>query len=201
MSEGLSTPPSRVNQRAAFFEWRDVSEYVPQAIKCATRILLKSKKFKRGGRNDWATYGVKPGKDPDEVEKENQVVGVLGEIGFAIAADRLTEINGAWWKRRCSGRSDGGVDFSPMIDVKGNKYWHDPYLRVSPAQLEKWPDVRWYCLVAVDLDRERTRVIGWASRAQVEAAPLEDLGSKYPCHVLRSDELRNKLKPRRGAGK
>ena len=93
---------------------------------------------------------------------------------------------------RKHGFGDGGQDF-PLVDVKTTAYWNEPWLRVPPNEPMR---ALFYALVATDIDRRICRYVGHATRAEVEAAPLKDLG-KGIARVL--ERLDPELPPIQGA--
>ena len=70
-------------------------------------------------------------------------------------------------------------------DVKTSTYWSSPHLRENPERVGKCDG---YILVAIDLKRKRGRMVGWATKAEVLAAPTRDYGYG-PRHSLLPDDL------------
>ena len=64
---------------------------------------------------------------------------------------------------------DGGTDF-PGTDVKGVRFWQDPWLK-HPAS--KPLRAFRYVVIALDMERKRGRYVGEASREELRAAPLK----------------------------
>jgi hypothetical protein len=96
---------------------------------------------------------------------DSHFLGLLAEQIYATATNQTVNlellING-----------DCGVDF-PGIDVKGCKYWDDPWLK-HPVSREL--PVNKYVLVGLDLNNQRGYVAGWASKADIESAEIVDWG-------------------------
>lgn len=71
---------------------------------------------------------------------------------------------------------DGGYDFvvnGNKINVKTTIYWHDPHLKemINPKW---WAD--YYFLVALDTQRKRGRLCGWASQEELYNGYRQDYG-------------------------
>jgi hypothetical protein len=69
--------------------------------------------------------------------------------------------------------------------VKATKYWRNPYLLWTEGQPLKASS---YVLVAIDVEKRRGRVVGYASRSMVASARLKDFGHG-PRRMLYSGEL------------
>lgn len=105
---------------------------------------------------------------------------LLGAIGEALYAAH----SGLAMSTRLVIR-DGGTDFPDGTDVKTTSHFHAPRLlrlATDPLKAER------YVLVAVDLEKRRARLVGLATRAMLEAAPLLEYGYG-PTRTLRESEL------------
>ena len=71
---------------------------------------------------------------------------------------------------------DGGYDFivnNKKINVKTTIYWHDPHLK-EMTDPKWWAD--YYFLVALDTQRKKGRLCGWASQKELQNATVKDYG-------------------------
>src|SRR5665213_993633 len=130
-------------------EWTDLNPFWDISRRCAEERYKQKNDFK--STRNW-------NKDP-------HFVGLLSEhvygkmIGQEPNLDLLIQ-------------GDSGFDF-PGVDVKGCTYVNDPYLKWIPSA----PLVAdTYVLVVIDLNKRRGMVKGYATRAEVAAAPLIDWG-------------------------
>ena len=108
------------------------------------------------------------------------LIGNAGEWGFEAVSGIP--------RHRAFG--DGGRDFAD-IDAKGCGQFDTPRLR--------WPlsdrlVASYFALVAVDERRHLTRYDGWATRAEMSAAPLIDLGYG-PSYTLTPEQLHRAFPP------
>jgi hypothetical protein len=102
-------------------------------------------------------------------------IGNCGEAVFALVR--------GWpepdFLKKATGKTDGGEDF-PGLDIKTTTH--------SPPSLNVWADkrfgsrftraakVRWFVLIEYDDTKRRGRICGYATRAEVFAAPVVSLG-------------------------
>ena len=109
-----------------------------------------------------------------DVEKAD-LLGVAGEFGYSLATNQAQDE---------STLVDLGFDAPDGTNVKAVE---DPAHRlvVTPGKLGK---ATRFALVCVSVAEKAAWVIGTATREQVEAAPLKDLGHG-PRHVIEQDEL------------
>lgn len=96
---------------------------------------------------------------------ESHFVGLLAEQIYALhkglQIDKRLLING-----------DRGIDF-PGVDVKGCRYWRDPWLK---HPVGKKLTVGTYVLVALDLDLRRGYLAGYATSKELLCAPVVNWG-------------------------
>jgi hypothetical protein len=109
--------------------------------------------------------------------KDHNLIGKLGEEYYGALTQQPVN--------RSVSISDGGTDF-PGIDVKASVYWNDPYLKAGGDVTLKAPI---YALVALDMEKRRARLCGYATREMVKAAPTQSFGRGKPCHVLYESQL------------
>lgn len=69
-------------------------------------------------------------------------------------------------------QGDDGFDF-PDTDVKGCKYWNDPWLK---HPINRDLPVGKYVLVGLDVKKQRGYVVGWASKEDISQAEIVDWG-------------------------
>jgi hypothetical protein len=158
--------------------WYDVSEYLARAEAYSDDVERVM------------------GGNPREFTHRPHVPGKLGECAFGMA----TGLEVDWTVRD---RSDGGQDF-PWVEMMGLKLnvrgrWitrkvRAPDLLVMPPKIhpdghQNWSDL--YVLVHLMMVGDRRVqgcVIGWATKLQVQAAPLVDYGHG-PSHTVTVGEM------------
>lgn len=90
---------------------------------------------------------------------------------------------------------DGGIDFvlpnGKTVDVKGVKYWQDPWLKLDIYDLLR-ADI--YVLVGLDLPNRCGYIAGWATREEVLKAKIKDW-SHGPRRSIQYTELHPGLPP------
>jgi hypothetical protein len=124
----------------------------------------------------------RPNAAPMRDDHLEDSVGYLGELvyGRTIGAEPHDPIPGG----------DGGEDY-PGVNVRtrvlrGN---YPPRLYVTHRTIELHPETLAYVLVAIDLDNREAAVLGWATREDVAAAPI-DGEIKMPAHAIKAHHLR-----------
>ena len=96
-------------------------------------------------------------------------LGLVGEAAVSILTGIPINV------MLCS-MGDGCRDFcysGVTIDVKGTLYWTQPHLKQYPNP-KRWCDI--YILVGIDQNRQRARLSGWATAAEVQASTMVDYG-------------------------
>lgn len=96
----------------------------------------------------------------------------LGLIGEAV----VSVLTGIPMNGMLDPMGDGCRDFGwdgYTIDVKGTLYWREPHLKQYPNP-KRWCDI--YMLVGIDQDRQRARLCGWATGAEVQTSEMVDYG-------------------------
>jgi hypothetical protein len=147
--------------------WRDVSRFGPRAEQWAREANRASgpnpRDWQRGGRG--------------------HVDGKLAECVFSQESGLPVD-----WAVRAGG--DGGRDFDwggKKLNVRGRRItrWvRKPALLVQPPKEDRWSDL----YVLVHLRGQEGCVMGWATLAQVQAAPMKEYGHG-PSHRIEVAEL------------
>jgi hypothetical protein len=116
-------------------------------------------------------------------DRLDDVVGFLGELvyGRSIGCEPHEPIPGG----------DNGEDF-PGVNVRARvlRGKFPPRLYVTPRTLERHPETLAYVLVALDLENHEAAVLGWATRDDVAAAPI-DQEVHTPAHAIKGHQLRS----------
>jgi len=148
------------------FEWKDLGKFWDTLIATASERDNQKRKFKS------SRY----------YNEKSHFIGLCGEMTYSIITGLKPDLT-----LRLLG--DGGLDF-PDTDVKATEYWKDPYLKENPDAAFV---ARFYVLVAIDTIQKRGRVCGWASRTDVQNAPLKNWG-QGPRRSLHESCLRKTTK-------
>lgn len=115
------------------------------------------------------------------------LVGLAAEVAVSKSCGQPVD-------ERLIPEGDGGkdfvCDFGP-VDVKGNAHYRDPYL-VAFLEPRHWSS--YYQLVGVDVRNRRARIVGWATKAELQAGEVFDFGHG-PRLRLASSELHPGLIP------
>jgi hypothetical protein len=101
-------------------------------------------------------------------ETSTHFIGCVAEAGYCKATTHPMVIDAGIY-------GDNGTDFIEnclTYQVKGARYWQDPDLKEDIAP-KVWSDV--YVLVAVR-DHRYAKVVGWATKEQMQNAPIRDYG-------------------------
>lgn len=96
-------------------------------------------------------------------------IGLCGEKVFSIVYD--IPVN-----EDLIVTGDGGYDFiisNKKVNVKTTIYWHDPHLK-EMLDPKWWAD--YYFLVALDVQRKKGKLCGWATQEELRHAPKRDYG-------------------------
>lgn len=110
------------------------------------------------------------GKSPREWNPESDVVGLLGELTYAIEAGYdLSALDFRAWRHG----GDVGWDFAGRVDVKATVH--------ESGHLLEYPDkdirAEQFALVVIDMLNQRGRLVGVVTAVEVRAAPLKDFGA------------------------
>lgn len=148
-----------VAQAEVSFGW-----HVPDAeLRARLERLAAERKKESDRRKDVKKWG------PDR-----QIIGALAEWTFAVECG----IAMVWDPKIL----DGGLDLGTTnVDVKGNKWWRDPWLRRLVEHPLRAP---LYACVAIDLQAFRGKYVGFATREQLRAAEVHDFGYG-PTRIIR----------------
>lgn len=94
--------------------------------------------------------------------------GLVGELVFGRVIGKEPD-----WELRAAG--DDGTDFDG-VDVKCSTFLPDPDLKMPQGDLRKKKRSPFYALVVWNQEAGTAAYAGWATRAEVEAAPVKDYG-------------------------
>jgi len=122
--------------------------------------------------------------NPKPMTNNPHLKGIIGELVYGRIIGEEPK-----WGRLAGG--DGGEDFSGGINVRARQLRgiFPPRLYVTENDLRAHPSTRVYVLVAVDMDNMEAAPLGWATRAEVEAAPIEE-NTGWPAHYIPGHKLR-----------
>jgi hypothetical protein len=151
-------------------EWWPISDADLKRAQLHAEVVLAQ----RGDRSNAA---------PMRGGDDENVVGFLGELiyGRTISREPHAPVPGG----------DGGQDF-PGVNVRARvlRGKFPPRLYVTARTLERHPETLAYVLVALDLENHEAAVLGWATRDDVAAAPIDN-EVHTPAHAIKGHQLRS----------